>query len=106
MEISSPVEKKIVTDYDIEGMTGITLSLTIDTEAGDTFNRTPDVLEIYLSPKPHRTDPTKVIPAEEFEVQRAHVFCIRKRTREVLGLTPEQQIEWQKSFEDMGSKTH
>lgn len=106
MIIESTNPPKIINEYDISILSGMIMPVTIDEKAGDTFEELTDRLKIYLAPKPNFHDSTKFIPAENIEIYKTHIVSVNHRTREVPQLTPEQQVQWQKTIQEIGKVTH
>lgn len=106
MIVETPPEFKTVEDYDIESITGNSLSVIIDASIGDTISFTDTTIDIYLASRQSRIDPANVSPPETTSVNRAHVFAVRRRERKVPNLNPEQQAEWSRTFQEMGGKIH
>lgn len=106
MVIETPPDIRLVEDYDIEAITGNSLTVTIDPALGDTIDITPSRILIYVAPRQSRSDPTLKSSSETTTINQAHVFAVRKREREVMNLTIEQQVEWSKTFKELGGKVH
>lgn len=106
MVIETPPDCRLVEDYDIEAITGNSMTVTIDPTLGDTIDINPTRILIYVAPRQSQVDPTKKSPSETTTINQSHVFAVRKREREIMNLTIEQQVEWSRTFKEMGSKTH
>ena len=100
MIVTTPDTKKIVEDYDILLTSGMLMPITINLDAGDTIVFSDQVIKIHLVSKPSMNDPTKMLSAQEITIFTAHVISIQHMTREVIGLTPAEQFEWNKTMHE------
>lgn len=100
-------ERRIIENYDFWFHNGNIFSLQIDKAMGDTvdFQTSPTAVLIHLVSKPHRTNPDTTIPAEDITLFLSHIYTIIKKTEEVVPLTSEQQIEWQKTVQEINKTT-
>jgi hypothetical protein len=105
MQISAPLSKRYVNEYDIVFQSGQMMPLTLDLAAGDTFENDGTKLIINLVAKPGITDPTQTYPAEDIVVFLSHVVSIQHRVREITDLTPDQKLEWDETIRKMGGGT-
>lgn len=103
MLIQTPLQTRIVHDYDIIFNSGMTMPLTIDLDLGDTIDFTEQSILIFLSAKPSPNDPAKQLPSEATTVFLKHVIAIQHREREVVELSPGQKEEWHKVWQDLTS---
>jgi hypothetical protein len=94
MIINPHLEPHIVDDYDISFDNGLSMSITVDKEAGDTIDWTtsPLVVQFHAAAKPSVTDPDTLLPAEDTTIFLSHVLSISHRCREVMPRTPDQDI--------------
>jgi hypothetical protein len=99
VECPSPI--KTVIDYEFVYDQGMSFSMTLDTEAGDTIEFTPLTIEIKLVAKPSLNDPTKTLPAEDISIYLSKVASIRKVSRQMILLTDEEKLNWQRDFKSM-----
>lgn len=106
MVIETPPDFRIVEDYDIESITGNSITVTIDPSIGDTISISDAQIAIYVAPRTSQADKSQVNPAETTTINATHVFAVRKRERQIMNMTVEQQFEWQKTFKEMGNKMH
>lgn len=102
MQLVTPKATKILEDYDFLLTSGVMMPVTIDKDAGDVINFAPESITITLTSKPSMNDPTQTLPAEDITLYRLHVISYQHRVREVVQLTPEQQFEWNRTFQEMG----
>lgn len=102
-----PPKTKTIEDYDFTFDTGLSRSISIDKEAGDTvdFTSHPVAVQIHLSPKPSTVNFEVKSPPEDITVFIAKLLSIDKRTREVEDLTYEQKAQWTKTFQEMSNTT-
>lgn len=105
MIINTPLETKVVDEYDIATGGGLVMPVTIDPKAGDTFEESDSKFTIHIAPRQSMNDPMKSLPAENITIYKSHVISINHRTREVPPLTPEQQFEWNKTLQEMISQS-
>lgn len=108
MIIQSPEpEKRLLENYDFWFHNGNIFSLQIDKGAGDTvdFSASPTAIQIHLVEKPHRTLPDTTVPAEDITIFLSHIYTIIKKTEEMVPLTSEQQLQWQKTVQELGKST-
>lgn len=105
MNVETSSEPKLIEEYEIATLGGLVMPVTIDEKAGDTFLELNDRLVIHLSSKTSMHDSTKRLPSEDITIYKQHVISINHRVREVLPLTPEQQYQFQKTVQEMTSKS-
>jgi hypothetical protein len=100
-------EKHIVDNYDFWFTNGQVMSLQIDPVLGDhiDFSTHPTAVTIHLAAKPHRTNPDNRLPQEDITIFLSHLLTIIKKTEEVVPLTTEQQIQWQKTVQEIAKTT-
>ena len=101
MLVSTPELKQTIDEYDIVLKTGQVLPVVCNFRVGDTFKVGDTEILVNLVPKPSMNDPTKMLPAEDITIFKAHVVSIQHRTREIVELTPAQKAEWQKTFQEL-----
>lgn len=101
MLIVDPDVKKTVHEYDITFDNGITIPVTVDAEAGDTFSETEQEVNIFLEAKPSKADRNKILPAENIRAFKNKVIVIQHRVREINPLSPEQQEAWDQTLESL-----
>lgn len=106
MLIYDPDLKKTVHEYDITFENGMTIPVTVDTLAGDTYNEDEENVLVFLAPKPSKTDKSKILPAENIRIFKKKILVIQDREREINQLTPEQQAAWEQTLSDLGVTTH
>jgi hypothetical protein len=106
MIISSPDTTHIVYDYEITTPNGISIPFTLNPKAGDTIEIGDDVMVVKMAAKPSQTDERVMIPAETITIQKAHIFAIHYREREVTDLTPEQKDAWKKAIQEASKTKH
>jgi hypothetical protein len=96
---------KLVDDYDFTFNSGIIMPLRVDKSLGDTieFDKGNAVI-INLKAKPSFTNPSENLPAEEVTIFTRHLLCVQHRVTEIPVLTPDQKLDWQKTFQEL-SKT-
>lgn len=99
MLVSTPLVVSTVEDYDFTFVDGVSMNVTVDISKGDTVKETESRIHIYLTAKPSRNNPNKILPAEDTTLFKRQLVAIQRRTREVTGLTTEQQFEWDKTIE-------
>jgi hypothetical protein len=97
---------RLIEEYDIRFVNGDIMSVAVDKTAGDTidFDASPLAVQIRLVAKSSPTNPEVVMRAEDHTVFVSHILSITKKTKQVIPLTTEQQLEWQKVIQQM-SKT-
>lgn len=100
--VNTPENKKIVDDYDFIFDSGMVMPVTIDPDAGDSVSFNADGVVITLVAKPNPNDVSKILPAEDITMFSRHLACVQHRRREIIQLTPEQQLEWRKALQEMG----
>jgi hypothetical protein len=91
MEILSPEVKKFVDDYDFVFEAGILFPVTIDQSNGDRLQLGEEVVLVYLSPKPTKSDPTVLSPAQDITIFKKHLLSVQHTQREVMS---EQRATW------------
>lgn len=104
MQIVSPLEPRIINEYDFTFHNGISLPLSLDLSLGDTIEFSEGKTKVTLTSKPSLVDPTKILPAEEITIFQSSLMFIQHRVREIVPPTPEQSVEWMKTLQEM-SKT-
>lgn len=106
MLIKDPDPKiRKVDDLDFTFIDGFLMSLTIDKELGDSMEYpTPDTIVIHLSEK-LSTDGLSTLPAEDVTVYVKNIITIRHRTREITDRTLAQELEFQKTLQEMATST-
>lgn len=101
MLIQTPEVKKILDDYDILFQSGFMMPLTIDLEKGDTISFDDKAILVHLAAKPSKSDPNKLLPAEDITVFTPHIISIQHRTRELVEPSPEEKLKWAKTWADL-----
>lgn len=101
MEIHSPVNKKLVDEYDFIFSSGMIMPLTIDKSQGDSIDFVEEGVVVKLTPKPSLSDPDVMLPGEEVTLFSKHLLAIQHRRREVVDLTPEQKYEQRNFFKNI-----
>lgn len=96
---TSPEITRVLDDYDFVFSSGMTLPVTLDHKAGDTYDDSSDFIHIRVAPQQSMSDPQKLLPPSEIKINKSHVASVQHRTREVLELTPEQRFEWEKTLQ-------
>ena len=99
----SPEVTKVLDDYDFLFSSGVMMPVTIDSVAGDTITYYQDVIRVDLSAKPSQNDPSKILPAEDVTIYTKHLLSIQHKQRVVTQLSHDEQYEWQKTFNEMGT---
>lgn len=104
---SQEPDKRIVENYDFWFQNGQVMTMQVDELAGDTidFVTHPTAVRIHLAPKPHRTNPEKVIPEEDITIFVSHIMTVIKKIETVQPLTSEQQVAWQKTVQEISKTT-
>lgn len=102
MLVSTPEAYKTLDDYDFLTDTGMMMPVTLDRASGDTIAFGNEII-IRLVSKPSMNDPSKLLPAEDITIYRDHIVSFQHRERRVAELTPDQQFEWMKTLQEMGS---
>ncbi len=94
MITSGDVEPRVVNDYDILFLNGISWPITIDEVAGDKIDFLPDRIQVHLAGRPSVSDPSKALPAEDQTVYLTNVIIVAKRKRLTTPQSPEQKVEY------------
>lgn len=100
MYITHPENKRIKHDWEFSYVSGMTRSATLDYESGDKVEETQTEFAIYLAPKKSK-DGSRIIPSEHIRVFKTHLADVVHREREELGLTPDQEAEWNKTVQEL-----
>lgn len=103
IEISEPIVKHLVHDYDIVSRSGMVMPITIDVEAGDSIKYNDLTILIHLASKPSQTDPDRTLPAEDITIFTNQVFSIQSREREITLQTSEQKEAWKNLIHELGA---
>lgn len=106
MKIDSPLEPKVVIDYDFTLEGGIGIPLVIDPTLGDSIEFGDQEVKVFLKGRPTLLDKTKFLAPDEVKISRSKILAYHRREREVLPLTPEQQAEWDKTVQEFGKTQH
>lgn len=107
MIISEPDPKiKTVEDIDFIFVGGVIRSVTLDREAGDSYDITShkDGIIITIAEAVSLDGSTK-IPEETVTIFKNNLLYTQRKLREVTELTTSQREEWHKTFQEMGTKT-
>lgn len=96
MNITSPSRVRKLKFIDVVYDSGRIHPLTIDIEAGDSYDRDEYEIRVHLSEKTNPLDPEKVLPAEDIVIFVAKVASILTRDVEMPEATDEQRIEMKK----------
>jgi hypothetical protein len=100
MEIATNDAKREVEDFDIVSVTGLKETMTVDVQAGDSFEQLGDRIVFKLVAQKSPLNPEITLQAEEVSYVLANTFSIRRRKRIVTDPTPEQKAQlaaWIKS---------
>jgi len=76
MEIVETIKDKELTDYAFMFQSGAKLAITIDAEAGDTFQEAADRFLITIASKPSLTDPEEKTDAEALCIFKSGLAAI------------------------------
>lgn len=106
MLTETPLNPKLVYDYDFTLEGGIGIPLTIDPTLGDSIEFGVEDIKVILKGRPTLQDKDKFLAPDEVVIHRIKVLAYHKREREVLPLTPEQQAEWDRTLQEMGKVQH
>lgn len=106
MKIEYPEVKKILDDYDITYVSGLMIPITVDKSLGDEVEFPDGAIIFKLTSKPSKADPEVFLPAEEITVFVKHLACVQHRVREVTLLSPDQQVEWKKTLQEISKTKH
>lgn len=106
MLIETPVEPKIVLDYDFTLEGGVGIPLVIDPSVGDSIEFGDLEVKVTLKGRATLLDESKFLAPDEFSITRSKILAYHKREREVMPLTPEQQVAWNKTLQEMGRAQH
>lgn len=94
MIITSPDPQPIIyDDYDIAFVNGLTMSLSVSRDLGDTvdFETSPLSVLFHFAEKTSPTDENVTLPSEDITIMMAHVLSISHRRRVVAPQTKEQK---------------
>jgi hypothetical protein len=106
MEINAILPVKVVEEYEFIFSSGFLLAISIEPSEGDLIDFGSDRILITKPSKPSLVDPNQSLPAEDVTLFRNHLISIQHRTREVVGRTPDQEVEWQETLKEVGGKIH
>lgn len=106
MKIESPLDPKIVLDYDFTLEGGVGIPVTIDPTIGDAIMFSDNEVHINLRGRPTLMDKSKFLASDSVVINRTKILAYHVREREVFPLTPEQAIEWEKTIQEMGRTQH
>ena len=101
MQIPSTPAVKLLDDYDFVFTSGMMMPVTINVAVGDRISFNAETVVVYLTPKPSSTDPDRMLSSEDITIFTKHLASVQHRVREVLDLTPEQQLEWKKTIAEL-----
>lgn len=106
MLIKEPDPKtRLVSDMDFTFTNGVVMSYTIDKEAGDEVEYpTPHTIVIHLAPR-ISSDGLSVTAAEDITIFVRNLTTIEHRKREITERTLAERLEWEKTFQEMATKT-
>lgn len=104
MIVNTPETKYVVDDYDFIFHSGMALPVTVNERGGDFIQFLDGSIVIHIAPSPSMNDPKVTLPARDVTIYRTHLAFYEHRNRDVVGLAPEQQHEWQKTLKEI-SKT-
>lgn len=97
MEINETVVEKEVIDYDFSFIGGSRLPLTVDIEAGDTFEVVPDGYNITITPKPNFINPEQAgTDQETYHIVKQNLCALLIRKRKQRILTTEELFDLRK----------
>ena len=104
MIINPHLEPHLIDDYDINFDNGLSISLSIDKDSGDTVDWTTNPLAVifHLAAKPGVADPDSTLPAEDTTIFLNHVISISHRARSVMPRTPDQEASF-KTLHKLGT---
>jgi hypothetical protein len=105
MLIQHPESTYIALEYDFIFVSGMVLPLTLIPTKGDTINFVDDMIVIRITAKPSMNDPTRFLPSEDITIFKRHLLSMNKREYERPDLTPEQAVEWQKTVQELSTRT-
>ena len=105
---STEPEPRIVTDYEFAFTNGISYTLEVDLDSGDTIDwaTNPSVVIIGRAARPSSTEVGIMIPAQETTIFVASLISVTKQTRTITSATTEQKIEFQNILEDLAKGVH
>jgi hypothetical protein len=101
MEVKTPEVTREVQDYDFTFQSGSVLSVTVDKEAGDTYDVLGTVIKIHIAEKPSFADLEATIPAEDITVYERSLAAIQKRNRTLTLIGPEEQYEMKQLIHEL-----
>lgn len=87
-----------VDDYDFCFQGGHIIQVTVDKEAGDTFEVTESVIFIDIIEKPSPQNPNLKIFAEDWKLYKNQLLAVKHTKREVQKATDEQKVELSKLY--------
>lgn len=102
MRISAPSSTKTVVKYDFVFSNQTVLPVEVDEAAGDSLVIDSEGIHLHLSEKPHAMNPSLDIPEEDYLINPNHLVWTRKMVVEVMDMTPEAKVEWQKTIQESG----
>lgn len=106
VQIEAPLNPKLVLDYDFTLEGGIGIPVTIDPSLGDEITFSDMEVRITLRGRPTLQDKSKFLAPDAVVLNRTKVLAYHVREREVLPLSPEQQVEWDKTIQELGATQH
>ena len=106
MLVESKQSPRKVHDFVFTFGSGFFIEYTVDHEAGDRIDfDDPEAVKLYLAAKPSATDPDTILPAEDITIRKVHLAITKHREREVVPMSPDQQLAWKKVLQEMTTKT-
>ena len=91
---SIETKEKTYDCYDFTFVKGVVLPVTLDLEAGDTIDVGPDRIVASILERPSLSDPKKLLPGEDFSIERSNLLFYQHRTITVQEQTHEQKQEF------------
>jgi hypothetical protein len=86
-------------EYTFLFRTGQALTHVIDSDAGDTIDLQPDVIQVSLAAKANIFNPDEMLPAEDSTIWVPHLMSMQHRVKEVQIPTREQLDELRKALQ-------
>lgn len=96
--VVDPEVTRTLDDYDFLFSAGMSVPVTLDYKAGDTYEDAEGFITIRIAAQQSLSDSAKLLPPQDLKINKSHLAYIRHQTREVLQLTPEQRFEWEKAL--------
>lgn len=107
MIISSPIKQEKTYDcYDFTFVGGVVIPVTLDLAAGDSVELGhADRIYITIQERPSLNDPDKLLPAENLVLERRNMLGYTHRVQKVAEVSADQKAEWDKTIQDLTTKT-